>query len=206
MSVEVDAARALIEASDSGLRLERGTVVDQDAPSPAHAMVRLADGLVVPVLGACALGADVTLIVGGGVVTLGPCPRVGVSAVRTSGQSTSNAAQANLSWPTVSATHAAYLAAGGSAVTIPAGLGGMYTVTVAANASTGLGARAYLSLILGGSMTRTYRCPLYGGGEDRLSVTAALPLLDGDTVTAAVYQSTGTVTWTAYLDLWRVGW
>lgn len=82
----------------------------------------------------------------------------------------------------------------------------MYTVTVAADASIGLGARAYLSLILGGSKTRTYRCPVSGGGEDRLAVTAALGLESGDTVTAAVYQSTGSVSWMAYLDLWRVAW
>lgn len=202
-----DALAATLRAPDpAAMRFERGTVVADTTPSPAHCRVQLADGRVISVLGVAPVGTDVSLIVGGGVVTLGPCPRVGVSAVRTSGQSTTSGAQADLSWPTVSATHAAYLTAGGSAVTIPAGLGGMYTVTVAVDASVGLGARAYLSLILGGSMTRTYRCPLSGGGEDRLSVTAALPLLDGDTVTAAVYQSTGSVSWTAYLDLWRVGW
>ena len=205
MSVEVDAARALIEASDSGLRLERGTVVDQDAPSPAHAMVRLADGLVVPALGACALGADVTLIVGGGVVMLMAPPRVGLTAIRAAAQSIPNVSGTNISWTSKTGDTSGFLIPTSTTVTIQHP--GVYALSCQVDFTSGLGGRCYLEIRIDGSVVRRFRQPFAVSGEDRASVGATPPLAVGDTIVVQVYHSSGADrSLTATLDVWRVAW
>jgi len=185
-------------------RVERGTVVPDTPPTPAHCRVELPDGKVITANGAAVSGAVVTIQRGGGVTLLGPCPRVGCELERTAGQSAPSASTTNVTWPTIVVDTHSYAVASGSTVTIRQA--GLYAVIFHALMSAAVAGRSFVQVVTAGSKARVGRYIL-AAGEDRGVATTTLALKVGDTLQASVYHTTGsTLTVTGYLEVWRVAW
>ena len=198
---DVTALASLLKQPSDSMRFERGTVVADTPPTPAHSRVQLADGRIISVLGVAAEDADVTVIVGGGVAIYAPAPRYGVSATRTAA-SVSNASETVLTWSTITADTHTYLTAGSGTVTIRNA--GLYAISVSTNSNRGISGRGYLQIATTGSKTRTYRASI-GVGEDKPGIAATLALAVGDTIKVSLYQdSAGTASVSGTLDVWRV--
>ena len=207
---DVTALASLLKQPSDAVRFERGTVVADTSPTPAHSRVQLADGRIISVLGAMVPNADTSVLVGGGVTMLTAAPRFGVTAVRTSGQAITSGSpplgtppQA-ITWPTITLDTHGYLTPGGSVITIRQP--GTYSISTTIDLSRGMSGRCYLQLTASGSAPRVCRVPIVLD-EDLAYISATLPLAVGDTVTVGVVQNTSfTVTVMGSLDVWRIGW
>lgn len=202
--MSADELADLLKPESGPMRTEQAVVVPASPPTAAHSMVQLADGPVVPVLGAAVSGGQVTIQRGGGVTLLGPCPRVGCELERTAGQSAPSASTTNVTWPTIVVDTHSYAVASGSTVTIRQA--GLYAVIFHALMSAAVAGRSFVQVVTAGSKARVGRYIL-AAGEDRGVATTTLALKVGDTLQASVYHTTGsTLTVTGYLEVWRVAW
>jgi len=183
-------------------RVERGTVVPDTPPTPAHCRVELPDGKVITANGAAVSGAVVDVLTDGSTARLLAPTRAGGSWSRTSGQSVGSGSQTTITWTTEAVDTHGYLTPTSGTVTIPTGMGGLYAITAQLDAAAALGGRCYAQITAGG---RIYRTPFTSPGEDLVSVSATVPLASGDTISVAVYHASGsTIAWTGALDVYRV--
>ena len=183
-------------------RVERGTIVADVAPTPAHCRVELPEGRVISVLGAAMPGTYVQVMTDGSIAFLVPPGRAGGSWSRPSGQSVGSGSQTTITWTTEAVDTHGYLTPTSGTVTIPAGMGGLYAITAQLDAAAALGGRCYGQVTAAG---RIYRVPFTSPGEDLVAVSATLPLAAGDTISVAVYHASGsTIAWTGYLDVYRI--
>ena len=178
-------------------RVERGTIVADVAPTPAHCRVELPEGRVISVLGAAMPGTYVQVMTDGSIAFLVPPGRAGGSWSRTSGQSVGSGSQTTITWTTETLDTHGYLSPTSGTVTIPAGMGGLYAISVALDAGAALGGRCYAQITAGGQI---FRGPFTSPGEDRVAVAVTLPLAAGDTVSVAMYHASGsTISFTGAL-------
>lgn len=183
-------------------RVERGTVVPDTPPTPAHCRVELPDGKVITAHGAAVSGAVVDVLTDGSTARLLAPTRAGGSWSRTSGQSVGSGSQTTITWTTETLDTHGYLSPTSGTVTIPAGMGGLYAISVALDAAAPLGGRCYGQVTAAG---RIYRVPFTSPGEDHVSVSATVPLAAGDTISVAMYHDSGsTIAFTGALDVYRV--
>ena len=183
-------------------RVERGTIVADVAPTPAHCRVELPEGRVISVLGAAMPGTYVQVMTDGSIAFLVPPGRAGGSWSRTSGQSVGSGSQTTITWTTEGLDTHGFLTPTSGTVTIPAGMGGLYAITAQLDAAATLGGRCYGQVTAAG---RIYRVPFTSPGEDLVAVSATLPLAAGDTISVAVYHASGSSrAWTGYLDVYRI--
>ena len=178
-------------------RVERGTVVPDTPPTPAHCRVELPDGKVITAAGAAVSGAVVDVLTDGSTARLLAPTRAGGSWSRTSGQSVGSGSQTTITWTTEGLDTHGFLTPTSGTVTIPAGMGGLYAITVALDADAPLGGRCYAQITAGGQI---FRGPFTSPGEDRVAVAVTLPLAAGDTVSVAMYHASGsTISFTGAL-------
>ena len=178
-------------------RVERGTVVADVAPTPAQCRVELPEGRVISAHGAAVAGTYVDVLTDGSTARLLSPVRAGGSWSRTSGQSVGSGSQTTITWTTEAVDTHGFLTPTSGTVTIPTGMGGLYAITVALDAAAALGGRCYAQITAAG---RIYRTPFTSPGEDRVSVSATVPLASGDTISVAVFHASGsTITWTGAL-------
>ena len=178
-------------------RVERGTVVPDTPPTPAHCRVELPDGKVITAAGAAVSGAVVDVLTDGSTARLLAPTRAGGSWSRPSGQSVGSGSQTTITWTTEAVDTHGYLTPTSGTVTIPAGMGGLYAITAQLDAAAPLGGRCYAQITAAG---RIYRTPFTSPGEDLVSVSATVPLASGDTISVAVFHASGsTITWTGAL-------
>lgn len=178
-------------------RVERGTVVPDTPPTPAHCRVELPDGKVITAAGAAVSGAVVDVLTDGSTARLLAPTRAGGSWSRTSGQSVGSGSQTTITWTTEAVDTHGYLTPTSGTVTIPAGMGGLYAITAQLDAAAALGGRCYAQITAAGQI---FRSPFTSPGEDRVAVSATVPLASGDTISVAVYHASGsTITWTGAL-------
>lgn len=183
-------------------RVERGTIVADVAPTPAHCRVELPDGRVITANGAAVSGAVVDVLTDGSTARLLAPVRAGGSWSRTSGQSVGSGSHTAITWTTEAVDTHGYLTPTSATLTIPPGLGGVYALSVRLDAGSPLGGRCYGQLTAAG---RVYRVPFTSPGEDVVSVAATIPLAAGDTVSAAMYHASGlTISFIGHFDAWRV--
>ena len=183
-------------------RVERGTVVPDTPPTPAHCRVELPDGKVITANGAAVSGAVVDVLTDGSTARLLAPTRAGGSWSRPSGQSVGSGSQTTITWTTEGLDTHGFLTPTSGTVTIPAGMGGLYAITAQLDAAATLGGRCYGQVTAAG---RIYRVPFTSPGEDLVAVSATLPLAAGDTISVAVYHASGsTIAWTGYLDVYRI--
>ena len=183
-------------------RVERGTVVPDTPPTPAHCRVELPDGKVITANGAAVSGAVVDVLTDGSTARLLAPTRAGGSWSRPSGQSVGSGSQTTITWTTEGLDTHGFLTPTSGTVTIPAGMGGLYAITAQLDAAATLGGRCYVQDTAAG---RIYRVPFTSPGEDLVAVSATLPLAAGDTISVAVYHASGsTIAWTGYLDVYRI--
>lgn len=182
-------------------RVERGTIVADVAPTPAHCRVELPEGRVISVLGAAMPGTYVQVMTDGSIAFLVPPGRAGGSWSRTSGQSVGSGSQTTITWTTEGLDTHGFLTPTSGTVTIPAGMGGLYAIT-AQLVTYFISGRCYAQITAAG---RIYRTPFTSPGEDLVSVSATVPLAAGDTISVAVFHTSGsTITWTGALDVYRI--
>lgn len=185
-------------------RVERGTVVPDTPPTPAHCRVELPDGKVITANGAAVSGAVVDVLTDGSTARLLAPTRAGCELERTAGQSAPSASTTNVTWPTIVVDTHSYAVASGSTVTIRQA--GLYAVIFHALMSAAVAGRSFVQVVTAGSKARVGRSIL-AAGEDRGVATTTLALKVGDTLQASVYHTTGsTLTVTGYLEVWRVAW
>ena len=183
-------------------RVERGTVVADVAPTPAQCRVELPEGRVISAHGAAVAGTYVDVLTDGSTARLLSPVRAGGSWSRTSGQSVGSGSQTTITWTTEGLDTHGFLTPTSGTVTIPAGMGGLYAISVALDAAAPLGGRCYGQVTAAG---RIYRTPFTSPGEDLVSVSATVPLAAGDTISVAMYHASGsTIAFTGALDVYRV--
>ena len=178
-------------------RVERGTIVADVAPTPAQCRVELPEGRVISAHGAAVAGTYVDVLTDGSTARLLSPVRAGGSWSRTSGQSVGSGSQTTMTWTTEGHDTHGFLTPTSGTVTIPAGMGGLYAITVALDAAAPLGGRCYAQITAGGQI---FRGPFTSPGEDLVAVSATVPLAAGDTISVAVFHTSGsTITWTGAL-------
>ena len=183
-------------------RVERGTVVPDTPPTPAHCRVELPDGKVITANGAAVSGAVVDVLTDGSTARLLAPTRAGGSWSRPSGQSVGSGSQTTITWTTEAVDTHGYLTPTSGTVTIPAGMGGLYAITAQLDAAAILGGRCYGQVTAAGQI---FRGPFTSPGEDRVAVAVTLPLAAGDTVSVAMYHASGsTISFTGALHVYRV--
>lgn len=183
-------------------RVERGTVVPDTPPTPAHCRVELPDGKVITANGAAVSGAVVDVLTDGSTARLLAPTRAGGSWSRTSGQSVGSGSQTTITWTTEAVDTHGYLTPTSGTVTIPTGMGGLYAISVALDAGAALGGRCYAQITAAGQI---FRGPFTSPGEDRVAVAVTVPLAAGDTVSVAMYHASGsTISFTGALHVYRV--
>lgn len=113
----------------------------------------------------------------------------------------------NVSTATVVSDAAGFSAVGGSFLTIPTGLGGLYVVTFRGTLNVAPATGDYTQLdINGGSFGGTTHYASTFTSDSLATVTVLTTLADGDHITPNAFQSTGsTRTVTATLELARIG-
>ena len=130
--------------------------------------------------------------------------RTGVYCSRTANQSIPDSTATNVSFDTEGYDSDAYIATTSTTVTIPSGLGGLYTVSancIWSASPIGGSALSYLQVTSGGDIERSDSI------GTRNSVAQTLALDAGDSITVAVWQSTGgaiNIT-DCRLRAWRLG-
>lgn len=114
--------------------------------------------------------------------------RTGASVRRATNQSIPNGTLTAITFPIEDFDSDGFIAAGGSLFTIPAGLGGLYSVLATASIPSG-GVAGYLVVVVNGSITYS------SGGIDwsvgQVGVSWPLSLNAGDTLDVRVLQSSG---------------
>lgn len=122
-------------------------------------------------------------------------------------QSIPNATVTAISWDTELEDSDGFIAVTGTTVTIPAGLGGMYAVTV--NVIAAFAGRTFLDLVPTSGvagMPAQFRVPLPVATEARGHLTVSLPLLAGDSFVVQFFHSTGSaINAAAWLSCVRTG-
>ena len=182
-------------------RVERGTIVADVAPTPAQCRVELPEGRVISAHGAAVAGTYVDVLTDGSTARLLSPVRAGGSWSRTSGQSVGSGSQTTITWTTEGLDTHGFLTPTSGTVTIPAGMGGLYAITAQLVTYFASG-RCYAQITAAG---RIYRTPFTSPGEDLVSVSATVPLAAGDTISVAVFHTSGsTIAWTGYLDVYRI--
>ena len=177
-------------------RVERGTIVADVAPTPAQCRVELPEGRVISAHGAAVAGTYVDVLTDGSTARLLSPVRAGGSWSRTSGQSVGSGSQTTITWTTEGLDTHGFLTPTSGTVTIPAGMGGLYAIT-AQLVTYYVSGRCYAQITAAG---RIYRVPFTSPGEDLVSVSATVPLAAGDTISVAVFHTSGsTITWTGAL-------
>lgn len=134
---------------------------------------------------------------------------VGKSTARTgctisrSGQTISSSLSfTNILYNTETFDSDGFFAPTSTTVTIPSGLGGLYSITFQASGlPTGAGASEALRVIAGGV---TYGTDRTTGVHTDGFVTLIIPLAAGNTITTAIQQNVGTVTIDASLNVYRL--
>ncbi len=180
-------------------RVERGTVVPDTPPTPAHCRVELPDGRVITANGAAVAGTYVDVLTDGSTARLLAPTRAGGSWSRTSGQSVGSGSQTTITWTTEAIDTHDYLTPTSGTVTIPTGMGGLYAITAQLDAGATLGGRCYAQITAAG---RIYRTPFTSPGENLVSVSATVPLASGDTISVAMYHASGsTIAFKGALDV-----
>ena len=110
--------------------------------------------------------------------------------------------QTTITWTTEGLDTHGFLTPTSGTVTIPAGMGGLYAISVALDAGAALGGRCYAQITAAGQI---FRGPFTSPGEDRVAVAVTLPLAAGDTVSVAMYHASGsTISFTGALHVYRV--
>ena len=177
-------------------RVERGTIVADVAPTPAQCRVELPEGRVISAHGAAVAGTYVDVLTDGSTARLLSPVRAGGSWSRTSGQSVGSGSQTTITWTTEGLDTHGFLTPTSGTVTIPAGMGGLYAIT-AQLVTYFVSGSCYAQITAAG---RIYRTPFTSPGEDLVSVSATVPLAAGDTISVAVFHTSGsTITWTGAL-------
>ena len=211
MSNVKDLARA-IKPQAGPARILQGLVVPATPPSPAHSMVQLGDGSIIPVPGMAVVGGQVTLVREGNVTTWGYCPMAGCEVARSTALAVANKTVVSVTWPTV-VTDTGPLAGGGltyataNSSTITIRESGLYAMNFAMTWSVYITGRAFAQFVTTGSTAVTHRMSI-STLEDKGAVTATLRLKVGDTVTVSVYHETGSSrnVASASLSVWRIAW
>jgi hypothetical protein len=144
--------------------------------------------------------------VGGGTgtwTTIAPASRVGCSLARTTTLSIpSGGSPTDITWPTETADTHGFYTPTGSIVTIPAGLGGLYSISARVQLASTVTQNALIRLTAAGLDWDTGITP-----SDRRALGITLPLAAGDTVKVAAFQASGAAVnvATAHLHVYRVG-
>lgn len=129
--------------------------------------------------------------------------RTGFALRRVAGQSVNNDAAANISWDTEDFDSDNFFAPTSATVTIPSGLGGLYSITF--QIETGFpfnGSAARMSISAGG----VFYASGWAAYDGRGLHTVTIPLAAADTVVCAVYQNVGvTASFTGRLYGYRIG-
>lgn len=127
--------------------------------------------------------------------------RTGVRLRRVAVQNIGSGASANLSWDTEDFDSDGFIAVPSTTITIPAGLGGLYSLTARSAASAGLSGGGTLQVTAGG---RTYNGYITNNNADGLCTFSGVPLAAGDTITVLQYNGhSGALNFTGTLDLFR---
>lgn len=127
--------------------------------------------------------------------------RTGVRLRRVAVQNIGSGASANLSWDTEDFDSDGFIAVPSTTITIPAGLGGLYSLTARSAASAGLSGGGTLQVTAGG---RTYDGYITNNNAGGLCTFSGVPLAAGDTITVLQYNGhSGALNFTGTLDLFR---
>lgn len=127
--------------------------------------------------------------------------RTGCTLRRAANQSITNATPTNVSWDTEDYDSDGYIAVTATTVTIPSGLGGLYSVSYRGSLANFPGARGFMGMTVAGVI---YRSVFTGDTEGHASTIR--PLAAADTIVADVYQTSGgALNFTGRLDVYRIG-
>ena len=128
--------------------------------------------------------------------------RTGCVIGRSSVQSVPDATQTTISWDTEATDTDAFISVPSGTVTVPSGLGGLYTVTVQVAFSGGMGALGGLIIIKRNSTTWEFPAGQYV--QEWAASTGLLAYNAGDTMEVTVTQTSGgSLNMTAELEFWR---
>jgi hypothetical protein len=137
----------------------------------------------------------------------GESRRIGCRLRRALGQSVAPATLTNISWDTEDEDTDGFHSTGAT-ITIPAGLDGLYDVTIRANTSTLVG-RTLIRLVPSSSiagMPTLFRTLIPTSETDWSLSVAGIPLVAGDTFVVQVYHSnSGNLSWFAWMSCYRQG-
>lgn len=139
----------------------------------------------------------------------GSTGRTQVLLRRAANQSVSDATVTAISWDTEDSDTDGFITATSSTLTVPSGLGGLYSVTVCLTGAANPGAAGFAAI--NPSSATGLRFSLGGGnavGAWQASVGATWvgPLAAAETLTVTVYQDSGGASnYTGYLRVYRIG-
>jgi hypothetical protein len=136
-----------------------------------------------------------------------PLTRIGCRIRRAANQSIANNTGTDISFDTEDQDTSGFFAPTSTTVTIPAGLGGIYVVTVVVVGTTG--GRSLCDVKLSSSITgmpTIVRNGQQGSTENRMSAWFSGPLAAADTVACTVLQNSGgAANYTAWMSVYRMG-
>lgn len=140
--------------------------------------------------------------------------RTGVTLRRAANQSISTDSKTNISWDTEDVDTDGFISVSSTTITIPAGLGGLYSITANVHSASSLGASAAMYIYCAGSAVQivTTGSSANDNGFPVVSARAyiglatVLPLAAGDACVVGFYQNTGlSINVQARLSMYRIG-
>lgn len=134
-----------------------------------------------------------------------PTGRTGCTVLRVATQAIADAADAVITWDTESYDSDGFITVPSTTITIPAGLGGLYSITTNGQLPTDPSTASYEYLTIGGTLYLRNHAPTIGGRWFNSNVIA--PIAAGATITYTVYQdhSAGQNFSAGILHLYRIG-
>lgn len=135
-----------------------------------------------------------------------PLARVGGRWRRAALQSLATGANPLITWDTEDFDSATFATVPGTAIVVPAGLGGIYTISTQVVASSVTAGRTFISINIASAVVGSPMAARASfTGEDQGAVSATVPLLAGDSFTVSLFHNTGsTRDFTGFLQLTRV--
>lgn len=130
--------------------------------------------------------------------------RTGVTATRATNLNVNNTTVTQVTFTAVTFQSDTFITVTSGVFTIPAGLGGLYSIAFQASLSVNVGTQGEGLITIAGSVSRTYQ--IGGAGLSVITGSAELPLVAGDTITFSAYQNSGGAgnLNPASAEIWRV--
>jgi len=128
--------------------------------------------------------------------------RRGVKLTRAAAQSIANNSATNISWTAEVADTDGFIAVTATTITIPAGLAGIYGISLSVTWASAPGTSAWMGIAANGV---NYRLPAGVDLSPGMSITVDLPATTG-TIICSVYQNSGgAINITAAMTAYRLG-